>query len=154
MGWWFSTASYLTNKQVKCSVVVRGPRHLAAKYALVPSRIRQCGRSLVGAQSAQCPFLHVVPVLFLVLLHPDKTQVGRFYSRQFTEKYIAVERNARRNEGIRTAGEVIKTNPRTHWIPIWPQNPRTPAAITSCFATISLSRWALMPNSLVQQVTS
>jgi hypothetical protein len=36
MRWWFSAASHLANNHVKRSVIVSGPRDLAAKYALIP----------------------------------------------------------------------------------------------------------------------
>jgi hypothetical protein len=39
MGRWFRTPSHLTDNEVKRSVIISGPRHLAMKHTLVPRRI-------------------------------------------------------------------------------------------------------------------
>ena len=39
MGRWFGAPSHLSDNEVKRSVIIRGPRHLAHKNTLVPSRI-------------------------------------------------------------------------------------------------------------------
>ena len=39
VGRWFGAPSHLSDNEVKRSVIIRGPRHLAHKNTLVPSRI-------------------------------------------------------------------------------------------------------------------
>src|SRR5262245_11360783 len=39
MGRWFCASSHFTDNEVKRPVIIRGPRHLTRKNALVPSRI-------------------------------------------------------------------------------------------------------------------